>query len=141
MSRYDTSLLVGQTIVDRLQKIFAHDPQTVVLWDTADQLGMHESTISRTITGGYLQAAHGNFGYKSFFSSALNTNHGQPSGSTAYRFLIEEIINPQNKHKPLDESEIAEELKRLTHLVLRRTMVKYREQLPIALSQQTKILQ
>ena len=141
MSRYHTLLLVGQTIVDRQQNFFAHGPQTVVLWDTADQTGMHESTISRTIAGRYLQATRGNFEYKSFFSSALNTTHGQPSGSTAYRFLIEEIINPQNKHKPLGEIEIAKELKRLTHLVLRRTMVKYREKLPKALSQQRKILQ
>ena len=144
MSRYDTLLLVGQTIVDRQQEFFERGPQAMramVLRDVADQLEMHESTISRATSGKYLQSARGVVELKYFFSGALNTADGESSSSTAIRFLIQEMINKESKGKPLSDSKITAKLNQLGHHVARRTVAKYREQLQIAPSQQRKILQ
>ena len=144
MSRYDTLLLVGQTIVDRQQQFFEHGPQkmrAMVLRDIAEQLEMHESTISRATTGKYLQSPRGLLELKYFFSSALNTADGEPSSSTAIRFLIQEMIDSESKSKPLSDSRIAAKLEQLGHLVARRTVAKYRDKLQIAPSHQRKMLQ
>jgi len=143
MSRYDTLLLVGQAIVDRQQQFFEHGSehmQPMVLHDIANQLEMHESTISRATAGKYLLSARGVFELKYFFSSALSTTQGADSSSTAIRSLIKKMVEAESKKKPLSDNKIAQELEQQGHIVARRTVAKYRESMHIAPSSQRKSL-
>jgi len=143
MSRYDTLLLVAEAIVERQQGFFEHGEQAMqpmVLQDIAEQLDMHESTISRATAGKYLLSPRGVVELKYFFSSALSTTDGTVSSSTAIRSLIKEMVAAESKAKPLSDNKIAQELEQLGHIVARRTVAKYRESMQIAPSSQRKSL-
>lgn len=143
MSRYDTLLLVAEAIVERQQGFFEHGEQSMqpmVLQDIAEQLDMHESTISRATAGKYLLSPRGVVELKYFFSSALSTTSGTVSSSTAIRSLIKNMVAAESKAKPLSDSKIAKELEQQGHIVARRTVAKYRESMQIAPSSQRKSL-
>ena len=143
MSRYDTLLLVAEAIVERQQAFFDQGDeamQPMVLQDIAEQLEMHESTISRATAGKYLLSPRGVFELKYFFSSALSTTDGTASSSTAIRSLIRKMVDAESKAKPLSDSKIAKELEQQGHIVARRTVAKYRESMQIAPSSQRKSL-
>lgn len=143
MSRYDTLLLVAEAIVERQQGFFDQGDeamQPMVLQDIAEQLEMHESTISRATAGKYLLSPRGVFELKYFFSSALSTTDGTASSSTAIRSLIRKMVDAESKAKPLSDSKIAKELEQQGHIVARRTVAKYRESMQIAPSSQRKSL-
>ncbi|RBP49652.1 RNA polymerase factor sigma-54 [Arenicella xantha] len=143
MSRYDTLLLVSEAIVERQQGFFEHGVeamQPMVLQDIAEQLEMHESTISRATAGKYLLSPRGVFELKYFFSSALNSTDGTASSSTAIRSLIKKMVDAESKAKPLSDNKIAKELEHQGHIVARRTVAKYRESMQIAPSSQRKSL-
>lgn len=143
MSRYDTLLLVSEAIVERQQDFFEHGEQAMlpmILQDIAETLEMHESTISRATSGKYLLSPRGVTELKFFFSSALSTTDGATSSSTAIRSLIKELVNAENKAKPLSDNKIAKELETQGHIVARRTVAKYRESMHIASSSQRKPL-
>jgi len=143
MSRYDTLLLVTEAIVERQQGFFEKGElamQPMVLQDIAEALEMHESTISRATSGKYLLCPRGVFELKFFFSSALSNTDGAASSSTAIRSLIKNMVEAENKAKPLSDSKIAKELEQQGHIVARRTVAKYRENMHIAPSSQRKSL-
>ena len=143
MSRYDTLLLVSEVIVERQQGFFEHGEQAMqpmVLQNIAETLEMHESTISRATSGKYLLSPRGVTELKFFFSSALSTTDGAASSSTAIRSLIKEMVEGENKAKPLSDNKIAKELEVQGHIVARRTVAKYRESMHIAPSSQRKSL-
>ena len=143
MSRYDTLLLVSEAIVERQQGFFEHGEQSMqpmVLQDIAETLEMHESTISRATSGKYLLSPRGVTELKFFFSSALSTTDGAASSSTAIRSLIKEMVDGENKAKPLSDNKIAIALEVQGHIVARRTVAKYRESMHIAPSSQRKSL-
>lgn len=143
MSRYDTLLLVSQAIIERQQDFFnqgEHAMQPMVLQDIANELDMHESTISRATSGKYLLSRRGVYELKYFFSSALNSTDGSTSSSTAIRSLIKKMVDHESKAKPLSDNKIAEMLEQQGHIVARRTVAKYRESMQIAPSSQRKSL-
>ena len=143
MSRYDTLLLVGQAIVERQQPFFEHGAehmQPMVLQDIANELEMHESTISRATSGKYLLSPRGIVELKYFFSSAISNTDGATSSSTAIRSLIKKMVASESKKKPLSDNKIAQELELQGHIVARRTVAKYRESMQIAPSSQRKSL-
>jgi len=143
MSRYDTLLLVAEAIVARQQGFFEHGEaamQPMVLQDIAEQLEMHESTISRATAGKYLLCSRGVVELKYFFSSALASTDGTASSSTAIRSLIKTMVAAESKAKPLSDNKIAKELEQQGHIVARRTVAKYRESMQIAPSSQRKSL-
>lgn len=143
MSRYDTLLLVAQTIVAEQQAFFEHGEermQPMVLQDIAERLEMHESTISRATSGKYLLSPRGVYELKFFFSSALTGSDGTATSSTAIRSLIKKMVDAEVKTKPLSDSKIAKELAGQGHIVARRTVAKYRESMQIAPSSQRKSL-
>lgn len=143
MSRYDTLLLVGQAIVERQQAFFEHGAehmQPMILQDIANELEMHESTISRATAGKYLLSPRGVVELKYFFSSAISNTDGATSSSTAIRSLIKKMVDSESKKKPLSDSKIAKELEQQGHIVARRTVAKYRESMQIAPSSQRKSL-
>lgn len=143
MSRYDTLLLVSQKIIKRQQSFFQKGEigmQPMVLQDIAMDLEMHESTISRAISGKYLHSPRGVFELKYFFSSAVRNTEGATSSSTAIRSLIQSLVDSESKAKPLSDNKIAKELELQGHIVARRTVAKYRESMQIAPSSQRKSL-
>lgn len=133
--RFDTILRVSQAIVDRQKNFFTHGEiamKPLVLREIADELGLHESTISRVTTAKYMATPLGTFELKYFFGSSLNTDAGGNASSTAVRALIKQFIAAENPGKPLSDSKLSDMLEEQGIQVARRTVAKYREALKIA---------
>ena len=128
--RFDTILRVSNAIVERQRSFFIHGEiamQPLVLREIADELGLHESTISRVTTAKYMATPFGTFELKYFFGSGLDTEAGGSASSTAVRALIKQFIGEENPKKPLSDNQISEMLKEQGIDCARRTVAKYRE--------------
>ncbi|MBT9475835.1 RNA polymerase factor sigma-54 [Polaromonas sp.] len=133
--RFDTILRVSSAIVERQKNFFTHGElamRPLVLREIADELGLHESTISRVTTAKYMSTPFGTFELKYFFGSALGTETGGNASSTAVRALIKQFVASESTKKPLSDNQIAEMLKEQGIECARRTVAKYREALRIA---------
>ncbi len=142
-SRNDTLLRVARCIVEKQTAFFEHGSiamKSMVLRDVAEELELHESTISRVTTQKYMHTPNGIVEFKYFFSSHVLTDGGGECSSTAIRALIKELISNENVTKPLSDSKIAEFLKAKGINVARRTVAKYREAMFISSSSQRKRL-
>ena len=104
----------------------------LVLREIADELDLHESTISRVTTAKYMATPMGTFELKYFFGSGLSTDAGNQASSTAVRALIKQLIAAENTRKPLSDSKLSDLLSDQGIQVARRTVAKYRESLKIA---------
>ena len=132
--RFDTILRVSRAIVERQKNFFVHGElamRPLVLRDIADELGLHESTISRVTTAKYMATPQGTFELKYFFGSGLGTDTGGNASSTAVRALIKQFIAAESPAKPLSDSQLADMLKEQGIECARRTVAKYREALRI----------
>ena len=128
--RYDTILRVSQAIVDRQKAFFSHGAvamRPLVLREIADELGLHESTISRVTTQKYMLTPHGTLELKYFFGSHVATDSGGAASSTAIRTLLRQMVEAEDPRAPLSDSRIAELLGEQGMVVARRTVAKYRE--------------
>jgi RNA polymerase sigma-54 factor len=135
MQRFDTIQRVSQAIVERQKNFFSHGAiamKPLVLREIADELGLHESTISRVTTAKYMATPFGTFELKYFFGSSLNTEAGGNASSTAVRALIKQLVDAENPKKPLSDSQLSTMLEDQGIQVARRTVAKYREALKIA---------
>ncbi|KAF1068735.1 RNA polymerase factor sigma-54 [Variovorax sp.] len=133
--RFDTILRVSNAIVERQKSYFVHGElamRPLVLREIADELGLHESTISRVTTAKYMSTPFGTVELKYFFGSALGTETGGNASSTAVRALIKQFVGSESVKKPLSDSQISEMLKEQGIECARRTVAKYREALRIA---------
>lgn len=133
--RFDTILRVSSAIVERQKNFFMHGElamRPLVLREIADELGLHESTISRVTTAKYMATPLGTYELKYFFGSGLGTESGGNASSTAVRALIKQFVDAENPQKPLSDNQIAEMLKEQGIGCARRTVAKYREALRIA---------
>ena len=133
--RFDTILRVSKAIVERQKNFFSHGAiamKPLVLREIADELGLHESTISRVTTAKYMATIHGTFELKYFFGSSLNTDAGGNASSTAVRALIQQLVTAEDQAKPLSDSQLSLMLEEQGIQVARRTVAKYREALKIA---------
>ena len=133
--RFDTILRVSTAIVERQKNFFTHGElamRPLVLREIADELGLHESTISRVTTAKYMNTPFGTFELKYFFGSALGTETGGNASSTAVRALIKQFVASESLKKPLSDNQISEMLKEQGIECARRTVAKYREALRIA---------
>jgi RNA polymerase sigma-54 factor len=135
LQRFDTILRVSQAIVERQKGFFTHGEiamKPLVLREIADELGLHESTISRVTTAKYMNTPFGTFELKYFFGSSLNTDAGGNASSTAVRALIRQLVSAESPGKPLSDSQLSDMLGEQGITVARRTVAKYREALKIA---------
>jgi RNA polymerase sigma-54 factor len=133
--RFDTILRVSRAIVERQKGFFTHGAiamKPLVLREIADELGLHESTISRVTTAKYMATPQGTFELKYFFGSSLNTDAGGNASSTAVRALIQQFVAAEDAAKPLSDNQISSMLEEQGIQVARRTVAKYREALKIA---------
>ncbi len=110
----------------------------LVLRDIAEDIGMHESTISRVTTNKYMQTPQGLLELKYFFNSGLSTSEGDFVASESVKNRIKEIIEKENSQKPLSDQKIAELLTSQTVNIARRTVTKYREMLNLGSSSERK---
>ena len=133
--RFDTILRVSNAIAQRQRNFFIHGElamRPMVLREIADELGLHESTISRVTTAKYMATPYGTFELKYFFGSGLGTESGHNASSTAVRALIKQFVANENPKKPLSDNQISDMLKEQGIDCARRTVAKYREALRIA---------
>jgi RNA polymerase sigma-54 factor len=110
----------------------------MVLRDVAQDIGMHESTISRVTTNKYAYTPQGIFELKYFFNSSINRIHGEAIASASVQNKIKEIIGKENPKRPYSDSKIAELLKDSNINIARRTVAKYREMMGLLPSNKRK---
>ena len=132
--RFSTILRVSQAIIDRQRNFFEHGEiamRPLVLREIADELELHESTISRVTTHKYMLTPRGIFELKYFFGSHVATESGGECSATAIRALIKQLVAEENTKKPYSDNQISEILAKQGIVVARRTIAKYRESLHI----------
>ncbi|MDM8566534.1 RNA polymerase factor sigma-54 [Candidatus Halobeggiatoa sp. HSG11] len=143
-SRQETLLRVANCIVQRQAGFLDYGEEAMkplVLHDIANELEMHESTVSRVTTQKYLHTPRGIFELKYFFSSHVSTKNGGECSSTAIRAMIKKLIAGENTTKPFSDSKIANLLADMGIKVARRTVAKYREAMVIPPSNERKRLE
>jgi RNA polymerase sigma-54 factor len=112
----------------------------LVLRDVANDIGMHESTVSRVVTNKYMHTPQGVFEMKYFFHSGISSSYGEAVSSVTIKQRIRKIIENEDPRKPLSDSKIVSILQREGLVLARRTIAKYREELKIPTSNQRKVL-
>jgi RNA polymerase sigma-54 factor len=139
--RNETLLKVATSIVARQTGFLEHGDEAMkpmVLRDIAEEIGMHESTISRVTTNKYMHTPRGVLEFKYFFSSHLASASGEDQSSTSVRAKIRKLIGAENPKKPLSDSKITNLLKEDGISVARRTVAKYREAMNIPSSSERR---
>lgn len=132
--RQQTILNIGNEIVKRQREFFekgvAHlRPMTMV--QVAEAVGVHETTVSRAVSGKYMQTPAGVFEMKYFFTSGIKTSSGAGMSNTSVKDIINELISKENPQKPLSDEEIVNILGAKGIQIARRTIAKYRSELNI----------
>ncbi|HFC91637.1 MAG TPA: RNA polymerase factor sigma-54 [Leucothrix mucor] len=140
-NRNSTVLNVANAIVERQVAFFQYGEEAMkpmVLKDLAEQLELHESTISRVTTQKYMHTPRGVYEFKYFFSSHIRTTAGGVCSATAIQAMIKKLITSESNSKPLSDSKLTNLLKEQGINVARRTVAKYREAMNIPSSHERK---
>ena len=112
--------------------------RTLTLKDIAEELGIHESTVSRSISGKYLQCPRGVYEIKYFFSAGVSDQVGEGVSSNSIKEFIKEIVEGEDRHKPYSDQAMVSILKGKGFNISRRTVAKYRDELGILSSSKRK---
>jgi RNA polymerase sigma-54 factor len=140
--RQRTLRKVTQSIVkfqrDFLDKGIAH-LKPLSLRDVGEDIGMHESTISRVTTNKYVETPQGLFELKYFFHSGIASGDGEMVSSVSVKKMIQDLLANEDPAKPLSDQEVAQVLKGRGLVIARRTVAKYREELGILPSHQRRL--
>ncbi len=140
--RQRTLYRVTDSIVKFQKEFLAHglpNLRPLSLRDVAEDIGMHESTVSRVTTNKYVQTPQGLFELKFFFHSGIATGRGDMVSSISVKKMIQDLVAQENPPKPLSDQEITRTLKQRGLSIARRTVAKYREELRILPSHQRKL--
>lgn len=138
--RRDTIKKVVTSILKFQKDFFEEGDQALkplTLQEVADDIEMHESTISRTTNGKYVQTPQGVFELKYFFTTGLNASGGDKS-TTSIKSIIEELVSEEDETKPYSDQKISDQLKEKGIKISRRTVAKYRDELGIPSSTRRK---
>jgi RNA polymerase sigma-54 factor len=111
----------------------------LVLRDVANDIGMHESTVSRVVNNKYMHTPQGVYEMKFFFHSGISSSYGENVSSVTIKQRIRKIIEAEDAKRPLSDSKIMQMLQREGLVLARRTIAKYREELKIPTSNQRKV--
>jgi len=139
--RQTTIVNVMKSIIKFQRDFFDHGSgylKPLVLRDVAEDVGMHESNISRITTNKYVLTPHGIFELKYFFNSGLTSDDGESIASESVKNKIRDIIQQEDPYKPYSDQEIAKMLKSEGINIARRTVTKYREMLRVLSSSKRK---
>lgn len=133
--RKQTLFKVAKAIMDRQKEFLKKGMiglKPMTLRDVAEQLGLHESTISRATSNKYIQTPHGLFKLKNLFSTGISrTNSYETDSAVVVKQKIKGLIHGENKQKPLSDQKLVEFLEKSGILISRRTVAKYREEIGI----------
>ena len=132
--RFATILGVAQAIVKRQHHFFDYGPlamKPMGLKEIAEEVGVHESTVSRVTNNKYMATPSGVFELKYFFSRAMTATSGTAFSGTAIRGLIKDMIDNEKPDNPLSDAEITRQLAQQGFVVARRTVTKYRHLLKV----------
>jgi len=140
--RQETILNIAKEIVKRQSEfmekgVSALKPMTMV--QVAEVVGVHETTVSRAVSGKYMQTPQGVYEMKYFFTSGLKTANGVGMSNTSVKELINEMISKEDTAKPLSDEEIVRQLTEKGIVIARRTVAKYRSELNILPSHLRKV--
>lgn len=141
--RQQTIRKVSESIVAQQQGFLEHGVtalKPMVLRDVADDIEMHESTVSRVVNGKYMHTPQGIFELKYFFHSGLGHASGSDVSSIAVKERLEKLIESEDSRKPLSDAALARELKASGLKIARRTVAKYREEMGIPSSKARKAI-
>ena len=139
--RQRTLLMVAESLVKFQQDFLNYGVshmRPLVLRDVADDIGTHESTVSRAIAGKYIATPRGLYPLKKFFTTGLKSQYGQDVSAESVKAQIRDLISQEDPHKPLSDEDIAQALVRSHIKIARRTVAKYREGLNILSSAKRK---
>ncbi len=142
-SRHETLFKVANSIVRKQIDFFEYGEEAMkplILREIAEEVDMHESTISRITTSKYMHTPRGVFEFKYFFSSHVSTVSGDDFSATAIRARIKTLVENEPPQKPLSDSKISQILKDEGINVARRTIAKYRESINIPPSNERRRL-
>jgi RNA polymerase sigma-54 factor len=141
--RQKTILKVATSIInfqrDFLDRGIEH-LRPLVLRDVANDIGMHESTVSRVVNNKYMHTPQGVYEMKFFFHSGISSSFGESVSSVTIKQRIKKIIEAEDARRPLSDSKIMSILQKEGLALARRTIAKYREELKIPTSNQRKVL-
>lgn len=142
--RHQTLLSTMQAIIEYQKEYFRSGDETnlrpMILKDIADITGLDVSTVSRVASSKYIQTNFGIFSLKYFFSEGLQTESGEEVSSREIKKILSELVESEDKRKPLTDDKLAEYLKEKGYHIARRTVAKYREQLNIPVGRLRKEL-
>jgi RNA polymerase sigma-54 factor len=139
--RQRTLYLVAESIVKFQQDFLTYGVSRMhplVLRDIADDVGVHESTVSRAIANKYMATPRGIFAMKKFFTTALKGQQGEDVAAESVKDTIREMIAKEETAHPLSDEDIAQALSRTNVTIARRTVAKYRESMNILSSAKRK---
>ena len=140
--RKNTLLRVVNVVLVRQRDYFDLGPQflrPLPMIEVADQLGIHVGTVSRAVSHKWLQTPRGLVSLRKFFSGGTETDSGRDVSWEAVKATLKEIIDAEDKSKPLSDEALAGELKKRGIEIARRTVVKYRQQLDIPPARRRKV--
>jgi RNA polymerase sigma-54 factor len=141
--RQKTIYKVAKSIINFQREFLDHGIEhlrPLVLRDVANDIGMHESTVSRVVNNKYMHTPQGVFEMKYFFHSGINSSHGDSVSSVTIKQRIRKIIDQEDPRKPLSDSRIVRMLQDEGLILARRTIAKYREDMKIPTSSQRRVL-
>jgi RNA polymerase sigma-54 factor len=139
--RQRTIYKVTESIVKHQRDFFEKGPghiKPMILRDIANDIGMHESTVSRVTTAKYVHTPRGIFELKYFFNSGINTDDGDALASESVKLKIKELVSGEDHKNPLSDQKIVDLLKKDGIQIARRTVAKYRDVLKILPSSKRK---
>ena len=133
--RHNTLSSTMQAIVDYQREYFVDGDEThlkpMVLKDIAEKTGFDISTISRVVNSKYIETHFGIYSLKYFFSEGLENQEGEEVSTRELKKALQECVDTEDKHKPLTDDELVEQMTMKGYKVARRTIAKYRDQLGI----------
>lgn len=132
--RQQTIQSIASEIVARQEGFLEHGPsrlRPMNMAQIADKVGVHETTVSRAVSGKYLATPHGVFEMKYFFTTGYETEDGESLSNTSVKQTLAEMIGEEDPKRPLSDQRLVEELEKRGIRIARRTVAKYREELNI----------
>jgi RNA polymerase sigma-54 factor len=132
--RQETIKSIAEEIVKRQTEFFERGPSKLKpmnMAQVADVVGVHETTVSRAVSGKYVATPHGVFEMKYFFTTGYETDSGETMSNTSVKRALGELVASEDSKKPLSDQAIMKELEKNGIKIARRTVAKYREELHI----------
>ena len=140
-SRYSTLRKVAQAIVDHQTEFLDKGPEFIVplkMQQIADVVGVHVTTVSRAVDAKWIQTSRGLFPLKRFFGGGTQTATGEEVAWDIIRIRLQEIVDKEDKRKPLSDDALVERLAAAGYKLARRTVTKYRKNMDIPSSRQRR---